>query len=172
MPSPPPTTWMTSCRTECFVWWMLILGNKWCNAFEFFMHCAIEKCFYWLVLIAVLFLNRLLTTSISVYRGYSSILEYAAAGCITGALYKFNMGLAGMAVGGGLGTDNFLTAYVIHIGRVHQVLSPLALKIFMLLECSKMLLCIRGWEFNFCHADSPNSVDNINTMGCWALHYK
>lgn len=45
----------------------------------------------------------LLTTSISVYRGYSSILEYAAAGCITGALYKFNMGLAGMAVGGGLG---------------------------------------------------------------------
>jgi hypothetical protein len=73
------------------------------------------------VLIVVLFSNRLLTTSISVYRGYSSILEYAAAGCITGALYKFNMGLAGMAVGGGLGTDNFLTAYVIHIGRVHQV---------------------------------------------------
>lgn len=100
---------------------MLILGNKWCSTFEFFMHCAIEKCFYWLVLIVVLFSNRLLTTSISVYRGYSSILEYAAAGCITGALYKFNMGLAGMAVGGGLGTDNFLTAYVIHIGRVHQV---------------------------------------------------
>ncbi|GFG34337.1 hypothetical protein Cfor_08958 [Coptotermes formosanus] len=45
----------------------------------------------------------LLTTSVSVYRGYSSILEYVAAGCITGALYKFNMGLAGMAVGGGLG---------------------------------------------------------------------
>lgn len=83
------------------------------------------------MLIAVLFLNRLLTTSISVYRGYSSILEYAAAGCITGALYKFNMGLAGMAVGGGLGTDNFLAAYVIHIGRVHQVLSPLALKSLM-----------------------------------------
>jgi hypothetical protein len=94
--------------------------------------------------ITVLFLNRLLTTSISVYRGYSSVLEYAAAGCITGALYKFNMGLAGMAVGGGLGTDNFLTAYIIHIGRVLQALSPLALKSFMFLECSKMLLCIRG----------------------------
>jgi len=77
------------------------------------------------VLIAVLFLKRLLTTSISVYRGYSSILEYAAAGCITGALYKLNMGLAGMAVGGGLGTYNFLTAYVIHIGWVHQVLELL-----------------------------------------------
>jgi hypothetical protein len=60
------------------------------------------------VLNAVLFLNRLLTTSISVYRGYSSILEYVAAGFITGALYKFNMGLAGMAVGGGLGTDDFI----------------------------------------------------------------
>jgi Tim17/Tim22/Tim23 family. len=60
------------------------------------------------VLTAVLFLSRLLTTSISVYRGYSSILEYVAAGCITGTLYKCNMGLAGMAVGGGLGTDNFL----------------------------------------------------------------
>lgn len=78
------------------------------------------------------------------YRGYSSILEYAAAGCITGALYKFNMGLAGMAVGGGLGTVNFLTVSFIHIGRVHQVLSPLALKRFMFLECSEMLLCIRG----------------------------
>jgi hypothetical protein len=72
------------------------------------MYGAIDMCFYWLVLTAVLILNRLLTTSISVYRGYSSILEYVAAGCITGALYKLNMGLAGMAVGGGLGIDNFL----------------------------------------------------------------
>jgi len=96
------------------------------------------------VLIAVLFLNRLLTTSISVYRGYSSILEYVAAGCITGAIYKFNMGLAGMAVGGGLGTDNFLTTCVIHIGRVHQVLSPLALKSLMFFKCSKILLCVQG----------------------------
>jgi hypothetical protein len=54
------------------------------------------------------------------------------------------MGLAGMAVGGGLGTDNFLTAYVMNIGWVHQILSPLALKNVMFLECSKMLLCTRG----------------------------
>jgi len=54
------------------------------------------------------FLNRLLTTTISVYRGHSSILEYVVAGSITGALYKCNMGLRGMAVGGGLGIDNSL----------------------------------------------------------------
>ncbi|XP_023708484.1 RPII140-upstream gene protein isoform X3 [Cryptotermes secundus] len=46
----------------------------------------------------------LLTTSISIYRGRSSILEYVAAGGITGALYKCSMGLRGMAVGGGLGS--------------------------------------------------------------------
>jgi hypothetical protein len=49
-----------------------------------------------------------LTTTISVYRGHSSILEYVVAGSITGALYKCNMGLRGMAVGGGLGIDNSL----------------------------------------------------------------
>lgn len=46
----------------------------------------------------------LLTTSVSVYRGRSSILEYVAAGGITGALYKCSMGLRGVAVGGGLGS--------------------------------------------------------------------
>ncbi|KDR16313.1 RPII140-upstream gene protein [Zootermopsis nevadensis] len=46
----------------------------------------------------------LLTTSVSVYRGHSSIVEYIAAGGVTGALYKCNMGLRGMAVGGGLGS--------------------------------------------------------------------
>jgi hypothetical protein len=69
-------------------------------------------CFQWFfnvfVLTLSLFLNRLLTTSISVYRGRSSILEYVAAGGITGALYKCSMGLRGVAVGGGLGIDSFL----------------------------------------------------------------
>ncbi|XP_069703295.1 RPII140-upstream gene protein isoform X2 [Periplaneta americana] len=46
----------------------------------------------------------LFTTSIAVYRGHSSIVEYVAAGGLTGALYKCNMGLRGMAVGGGLGS--------------------------------------------------------------------
>lgn len=70
------------------------------------------KCLKWFfsvhVLTLNLFLNRFLTTSISVYRGRSSILEYVAAGGITGALYKCSMGLRGVAVGGGLGIDSFL----------------------------------------------------------------
>jgi hypothetical protein len=59
--------------------------------------------------------KRLLTTSISVYRGHSSILEYVAAGGFTGGLYKCNMGLRGMAVGGGLGTDTCL--HSTHVGE-------------------------------------------------------
>ncbi|CAG2054370.1 unnamed protein product, partial [Timema podura] len=46
----------------------------------------------------------LITTSISVYRGKSSILEYLAAGCITGSCFKMNMGVKGMVVGGLLGS--------------------------------------------------------------------
>lgn len=45
---------------------------------------------------------------ISVYRGKSSVIEHTIAGATTGALYKTNMGLRGMAagaiVGGVLGT--------------------------------------------------------------------
>lgn len=42
-------------------------------------------------------------TVISVYRGKSSIYEYLTAGGVTGALYKFNMGLKGMTSGGLVG---------------------------------------------------------------------
>ncbi|XP_064551060.1 RPII140-upstream gene protein [Drosophila montana] len=42
-------------------------------------------------------------TCISVYRGKSSIYEYLAAGSLTGALYKVNLGLRGMAAGGIIG---------------------------------------------------------------------
>lgn len=42
-------------------------------------------------------------TLISVYREKSSIYEYLAAGGITGALYKVNMGLKGMTAGGVIG---------------------------------------------------------------------
>lgn len=42
-------------------------------------------------------------TLISVYREKSSIYEYLAAGGITGALYKVNMGLKGMTAGGIIG---------------------------------------------------------------------
>lgn len=40
-----------------------------------------------------------ITTTIAVYRGKSSIFEYAAAGALTGATYKFSMGLKGMTAG-------------------------------------------------------------------------
>ncbi|KAH8388360.1 hypothetical protein KR093_005109 [Drosophila rubida] len=42
-------------------------------------------------------------TLISVYRGKSAIYEYLAAGSITGAVYKLNLGLRGMASGGIIG---------------------------------------------------------------------
>uniref|UniRef100_A0A182QC00 Complex I assembly factor TIMMDC1, mitochondrial n=1 Tax=Anopheles farauti TaxID=69004 RepID=A0A182QC00_9DIPT len=42
-------------------------------------------------------------TVVSVYRGKSSLYEYLAAGGITGAMYKFSMGLRGMASGGLVG---------------------------------------------------------------------
>ncbi|PSN37424.1 RPII140-upstream protein [Blattella germanica] len=45
----------------------------------------------------------LITTTIAVYRGHSSIVEYTAAGALTGALFKCNLGLRGIVVGGGLG---------------------------------------------------------------------
>ncbi|XP_037924625.1 RPII140-upstream gene protein-like [Hermetia illucens] len=44
-----------------------------------------------------------ITTCISVYRGKSSMYEYVAAGTLTGAMYKVNLGLRGIAVGGLLG---------------------------------------------------------------------
>lgn len=40
-----------------------------------------------------------ITTSISVYRGKSSFIEYITAGALTGFGYKFGMGPRGMAVG-------------------------------------------------------------------------
>lgn len=49
-----------------------------------------------------------ITTCVAVYRGKSSMIEYISAGAITGATYKFSMGLRGMTagalVGGAFGT--------------------------------------------------------------------
>lgn len=45
-----------------------------------------------------------ITTTIAAYRGKSSLWEYLAAGGCTGALYKLNMGLKGMASGGIVGS--------------------------------------------------------------------
>ena len=46
----------------------------------------------------------LLTTTIAVYRGHSSLIEYIVAGGVTGATYKCGLGLRGIIVGGGLGS--------------------------------------------------------------------
>lgn len=46
---------------------------------------------------------RALSTSISVYRGKSGVLEHTIAGFVAGASYKFKLGPAAMLVGGGLG---------------------------------------------------------------------
>lgn len=44
-----------------------------------------------------------IVTLVSVYREKSSIYEYLAAGALSGAAYKFNMGLRGMTAGGIIG---------------------------------------------------------------------
>ncbi|CAH2107532.1 unnamed protein product [Euphydryas editha] len=45
----------------------------------------------------------LISTTVSVYRDQNSLGEYVAAGTITGAMYKANLGPAAMVVGAGLG---------------------------------------------------------------------
>lgn len=61
-----------------------------------------------------------IVTTMSVYRGKSSIYEYLTAGTVTGSMYKVNMGLRGMAVGGLLGCG---------LGGVAGVLSLLLIKV-------------------------------------------
>ncbi|KAJ8732171.1 hypothetical protein PYW08_014901 [Mythimna loreyi] len=46
----------------------------------------------------------LTSTTVSVYRGDTSLIEFISAGALTGALYKIDMGLAAVLVGAGLGT--------------------------------------------------------------------
>lgn len=51
----------------------------------------------------IIFRFRIVTTSIQVYRGKSSLLEYIVGGSVSGAMYKANLGLQGVIVGGCLG---------------------------------------------------------------------
>lgn len=51
----------------------------------------------------IYFFYRGISTTISVYRGKTGIVEYVAAGVVSGSLYKLNMGPRGWIVGGGLG---------------------------------------------------------------------
>ena len=54
-------------------------------------------------LINISFLHSGITTIMAVYRGKTSMYEYILAGVATGSMYKFNMGLRGMAAGGIVG---------------------------------------------------------------------
>ncbi|GLH10303.1 RPII140-upstream gene protein [Gryllus bimaculatus] len=46
----------------------------------------------------------LISTAVSIYRGKSGILEYTVAGCVSGCLFRANLGVRGMLVGGLLGS--------------------------------------------------------------------
>lgn len=50
-----------------------------------------------------IFFCRVTSTAIAVYRGKNGILEHVSAGLITGAVYKANLGVRGIVVGGSLG---------------------------------------------------------------------
>lgn len=71
----------------------------------------------------------------SVYRGKSSIYEYLTAGTVTGSLYKINMGLRGMAVGGLLGGG---------LGAVAGALSLVVLKL-----SGRSMEEVRYWQYQW-----------------------
>ncbi|XP_046614655.1 RPII140-upstream gene protein isoform X1 [Neodiprion virginianus] len=77
----------------------------------------------------------LLTTSIAVYRGKSSFLEYVTAGTITGAMYKTMLGPRAMLVGGAVGGV---------FGGVAGALSLALLKI-----SGTTMEEIRYWQYNW-----------------------
>lgn len=76
-----------------------------------------------------------IVTTISVYRGKSSIYEYLAAGALTGSMYKINTGLRGMTVGGLLG---------IGLGGVAGACQLLVLK-----STGKTMEEVRYWQYNW-----------------------
>lgn len=51
------------------------------------------------------YIYRAVTSAIQVYRNKYGITEYAIAGGVTGALYRFNMGPKGWLAGGLVGKD-------------------------------------------------------------------
>lgn len=49
------------------------------------------------------FLPSITATTIAVYRGNTSVVEYISAGAMAGGLYKLHLGAAATLVGAGLG---------------------------------------------------------------------
>ncbi|KAG6460966.1 RPII140-upstream gene protein [Manduca sexta] len=58
----------------------------------------------------------LIATTVSVYRGDTSLVEYITAGTITGALYKANLGLAATFVGATVGATLSTTVGLVILG--------------------------------------------------------
>jgi len=76
-----------------------------------------------------------IVTTISVYRGKSSIYEYVAAGAVAGSMYKINTGLRGMTVGGLLGCG---------LGGVAGAISLMVLKF-----TGTSMEEVRYWQYNW-----------------------
>ncbi|XP_037026165.1 RPII140-upstream gene protein [Bradysia coprophila] len=99
-----------------------------------------------------------IATTISVYRGKSSIYEYLAAGLLTGSMYKVNGGLRGMTVGGLLGCG---------LGGLAGICSLLVLK-----ASGKSMEEVRYWQYNWkrerdmieMEADLANSISEKDPL--------
>jgi len=87
-----------------------------------------------------------LATAISVYRGKTSMYEYMVGGAVTGVLYKANMGVRGIVVGGGLG---------LILGTVSG-----AATVFLLRITGKSMEELRYWQNNI-QTSRSRAVDRI-----------
>lgn len=83
-------------------------------------------------------------TTISVYRGKSSVIEYFSAGALAGSLYKFNTGLRGMAVGGILGCG---------LGGLAGIFSLVVLK-----ASGTSMEEVRYWQYNWKQERDQNKL--------------
>lgn len=82
-----------------------------------------------------MFVLRGIVTTISVYRGKTSIYEYLAGGVVSGSIYKVNNGLRGMAVGGLLG---------LALGGLAG-----ACQLLILRSSGKSMEEVRYWQYNW-----------------------
>lgn len=95
-------------------------------------------------------------TTISVYRGKSSIYEYLAAGAITGSMYKVNGGVRGMTVGGILGLG---------LGGIAGIFSLL-----LLAASGKSMEEVRYWQYNW-KRERESVVTEAELVGFHAVHF-
>lgn len=99
-----------------------------------------------------------ITTSISVYRGKSSFVEYITAGTLTGMGYKFGMGPRGMLVGGLLG------------GALGGIAGGLSL---LILSASGMSMEeVRYWQYKW-RAQRDNDInESLKVILLWKSNFE